>query len=70
MMIRLREVHALGVFPSDVAEQAGGREDEGERVEDRGGEHDGDDAGEFDREAASDFRGDGGVDGDEDQPDD
>ena len=70
VVVCLREIHALGVLPGDVAEQAGGRKDEGEGVEDGRGEHDGDNAGEFDREAAADLRGDGGVDRDKNQPDD
>ena len=68
MVVRLRAVHALVVFPGEVAEQAQGRQDDGHEVEERGGEEARHRAGVFGGEA--EFGGGGGVGGDEDEPDD
>lgn len=68
MVVRLREVHALCVLPSEVAEEAGHGEEDELDVEDGRGEEDGDDAEVFGAEA--NFGGDGCVDGDEGEPDD
>ena len=66
-MIGLRAVHALAVFPRDVAEETEDGEDEGHEPEDGGGEEVRDDAVVFGGEP--EFGRDGRVDGDEGHPD-
>lgn len=68
MVVRLRAVHALAVFPRDVAEEAEHGEDERHEPEDGGGEQARDDAVVFGGE--TEFGRHGGVDGDEGHPDD
>lgn len=67
VVVGLRAVHALAVFPRDVAQEAEDGDDEGHEPEDGRGEEVGDDAGVFGGEA--EFGRDGGVDGDEGHPD-
>ena len=68
VVIGLRSVHALGVFPGKVTQQAEGREHHGHQVEDRRGEEARDDPGVLGRE--SKLRGHGGVSRYETQPED
>lgn len=67
-MIGLRSVHALGVFPSNVAEETEDRDDESLEVEDRRGEETWDHAVVFRGEV--EHRSDGAVYRDEGEPDD
>ena len=69
VVVLLGEVHALGVLPGEVADQAHRGEDEAQGVEDRVAEHDGDDAVELVAEARADIRRRVAVRGDERQPD-
>ena len=68
VVIGLRAVHALGVLPRDVAEEAECGEDDEHEPEDGRSEEPRDDTVVFRGEA--EFRRDGAVDGDEDEPDD
>ena len=68
VVVGLRPVHALGVLPGEVAQQAEARQHQRHQVEDGRGEEAGDDAGVFGRE--SQFGRHGRVGCDEGQPDD
>lgn len=61
VVVRLRAIHALRVFPGEIAEEAEGGEEDDHEVEDWGGEELGDDALVFG--GHPDFGGDGAVDG-------
>ena len=68
VVVRLGLVHALSIFPRDVAHQTQPRDHQCHAVEDRRLEGPWDDACVFVREAAGDQRRHGAVDGNEDEP--
>lgn len=67
-MIGLRSVHALGVFPSDIAEKTEDRDDESHEPEYGGSKKTRDDSVVFGGEVK--HRSDGAVDRNEGEPDD
>ena len=68
VVVGLRAVHALVVFPREITEEAEAGQDDGHEVEDGGGEEAGDYACVFGGEA--EFGRHGCIGGDEDEPDD
>ena len=67
MVVCLRSIHPLRIFPSKVSQEAEAGYNNGHEVEDRGGEEAGHDTLIFAREAK--FRRRDRVGGDEDEPD-
>ena len=69
VVIRLRQVHALGILPGEVAQETDGGQEDVHGVEDWGCEEAAEDADVLGGEVGEDFRHDRGVEGHEAQPD-